>query len=63
MQYHRRNLGRVDEEVEEFFYDPMPFNSPTDDVPTDIDSVTSEELEVIKEWIRLGLPYSEEDLS
>lgn len=46
-------LGRVDDD--EFFFDPMPFNSPVDDV-SDLPSVKEDELEVIKEWIALGLP-------
>lgn len=54
-------LGRVNEETGEFFYDKMPFNSPTDDVERDVPDVTEKELEVIKEWISKGLPYDRED--
>jgi len=54
-------LGRVDEENEEYFYDSMPFNSDQDDVQEIIPDVTEKEIEVILNWIRLGLPYDSED--
>lgn len=53
-------IGRVDDD--EFYFDTMPFNSSFDDVPTDISSVTEEELTVIEKWIELKLPFNEEDL-
>lgn len=46
-------LGRVDSD--EFFFDPMPFDSDRDDVGT-IPPVTDPELEALKEWIGKGLP-------
>jgi cytochrome c553 len=49
--------GRVNPDNDEFFFDPMPFNSKADDVPTDLAPVSDEEIEVIKEWIKLQLPY------
>mgnify|MGYP003683214727 CR=1 FL=1 len=53
-------IGRVDDD--EFFFDPMPFNTSFDDVLTDLSPVSTEEIEVIKKWIELKLPYNEEDL-
>ncbi len=53
-------IGRVDED--EFFFDPMPLNISADDVIKEIPPATKEEIKVIKEWIRLGLPYSEDDI-
>ncbi len=43
-------------------FTPMPFNSNKDDVQATIPRVTDEEIAVIKEWIKLELPYDEEDL-
>lgn len=48
-------LGRIDDD--ELFFDSMPFNSPRDDVPTDIPAVTPAELQVIQTWISLDLPF------
>ncbi len=55
-------LGRVDEDNEEYFYDPMPFNSDQDDIQEVIPEVTEAELNVILDWIRLGLPYDSQDI-
>ncbi len=52
-------LGRVDDD--EFFYDPMPFNSAADDISAVIPAVTPQELELIKQWIALGLPFNEDE--
>jgi mono/diheme cytochrome c family protein len=52
-------IGRVDDD--EFFFDPMPFNSAADDVTAVIPAVTPQELELIKQWIALGLPFNEDE--
>ncbi|MEM7651955.1 MAG: c-type cytochrome domain-containing protein [Pseudomonadota bacterium] len=64
-------LGRVDSDDpadpdydngdDEFFFDPMPFNNPFDDVLFDVPAVTDEELDTIREWIRRGAPYDDDD--
>ncbi len=55
-------LGRVNPEEGEFFYDQMPFDNPVDDVKLVLDFVSPEEIEVIKKWIELKMPYGEDDL-
>ena len=52
-------LGRVNPDNDEFFFDPMPFNSTADDVPTDIDPVSSQDILIIEKWIELKLPEKE----
>ena len=52
-------IGRINPDNNEFFFDPMPFNKDVDDVQTDFQPVSPEEIEVIEKWIELGLPYDE----
>ena len=51
-------IGAIEGNFDQNFYDPMPFNNTFDDVLFDVPAVTAQELEVIKEWIRLGTPFS-----
>jgi len=55
-------LGRVTPEEGEFFYDQMPFDNPVDDVKLVPHPVSPEEIEVIKKWIELKMPYGEENI-
>ncbi|MCB0411443.1 MAG: hypothetical protein KDD22_02885 [Bdellovibrionales bacterium] len=52
-------LGRVDDD--EFYFNSMPYNTPSDDIEKKIEKVTDVELEMIQQWIALGTPYSRED--
>lgn len=52
-------LGRVDDD--EFYFDPMPYNTPADDVSAVIAPITEKELDMIKKWIELKLPLNMED--
>jgi len=54
-------IGRVDPDNDEFFFDPMPFNTTVDDVRQDIDSVSPENIKIIEQWIKNKLPFDRED--
>lgn len=43
-------------------YPPMPYNSPRDELKEDIPTLTPHELEILKQWIELKLPYDDQDL-
>jgi hypothetical protein len=53
-------IGRVDDD--EFFFDTMPFNNSSDDIQGSVPAVTEDELNVIRKWIELKLPFNEEEL-
>lgn len=52
-------IGRFDDD--EAFFSKMPFNNKFDDVQGVIPDVTEYELNVIKKWIELKLPYDEDE--
>ena len=53
-------LGREDDD--ELWLDAMPFNNDFDDITQVIDPVTPKELEVIKKWIELKLPFNNQEI-
>ena len=44
------------------FFSPMPFNNDNDDVQKTFERLTKEEIDMIKKWVELKLPFDEDDL-